>query len=44
MYFGKTVHLRPLEPEDLDNIMKNWNNLEMRQYLAHAISMSQMGI
>jgi RimJ/RimL family protein N-acetyltransferase len=41
MYFGKRVHLRPIEPEDLDNIMKHWNNLEMRQYLAHAIPMSR---
>ena len=41
MYFGKLVHLRRIEPEDIDVIMKNWNNLEMRQYVAHAVAMSR---
>jgi RimJ/RimL family protein N-acetyltransferase len=41
MYFGKLVHLRRIEPEDLEDVMKNWNNLEMRQYLADAIPMSR---
>ena len=41
MYFGKRVHLRRIEPEDLDDVMKNWNNLEIRQFLAHAIPMSR---
>ncbi|MFW9944215.1 MAG: GNAT family N-acetyltransferase [Candidatus Sifarchaeia archaeon] len=41
MYFGKQVHLRRIEPDDLDNVMKNWNNLEMRQYLGHALPFSR---
>ncbi len=41
MYFGKQVHLRRIEPDDLDNVMKSWNNLEMRQYLGHALPFSR---
>jgi RimJ/RimL family protein N-acetyltransferase len=41
MYFGKLVRLRPIEPEDLDSIMKHWNNLEMRQWVAHALPISR---
>ncbi|MHA1948902.1 MAG: GNAT family N-acetyltransferase [Candidatus Thorarchaeota archaeon] len=33
MYFGEKVKLRALEMEDLDIIMKHFNNLELRQYL-----------
>jgi diamine N-acetyltransferase len=41
MYFGEKVHLRALELEDLDAILDNWNNLEMRQFLATAWPMSK---
>jgi RimJ/RimL family protein N-acetyltransferase len=41
MYFGEKVHLRALELEDLDIILENWNNLEMRQFLATAWPMSK---
>jgi RimJ/RimL family protein N-acetyltransferase len=41
MFYGKKVQLRPVEPEDLDNIMEYWNNLEVMQYLAHAIPVSR---
>lgn len=41
MYYGEKVHLRALELEDLDGVMENWNNLEMRQFLATAWPMSK---
>jgi RimJ/RimL family protein N-acetyltransferase len=41
MYYGEKVRLRALEMEDLDDIMKHWNNLEMRQYLNSQIPMSR---
>ncbi|MHA2602435.1 MAG: GNAT family N-acetyltransferase [Candidatus Thorarchaeota archaeon SMTZ1-83] len=41
MYYGEKVKLRALEMSDLDNIMKGWNNFEMRRFLAHAMPMSQ---
>ncbi len=41
MYYGEKVHLRALELEDLDEVMENWNNLEMRQFLATAWPMSR---
>ena len=41
MYYGEKVQLRALEMEDLDDIMKHWNNLEMRQYLNSQIPMSR---
>jgi len=41
MYHGELVKLRALEMEDLDDILKYWNNLEMRQFLATAWPMSR---
>jgi diamine N-acetyltransferase len=41
MYYGEKVNLRALELEDLDTIMENWNNLEMRRFLATAWPMSR---
>jgi RimJ/RimL family protein N-acetyltransferase len=41
MYYGEKVRLRALEMEDLDNIMKHWNNFELRQYLGTQIPMSR---
>jgi diamine N-acetyltransferase len=41
MYYGEKVNLRALEMEDLDSIMENWNNLEMRRFLATAWPMSR---
>ena len=41
MYYGEMVKLRALEMEDLDLILKNWNNLELRQFLATAWPMSK---
>jgi RimJ/RimL family protein N-acetyltransferase len=41
MYYGEKVKLRALEMEDLDVILKYWNNLELRQYLSSQIPMSR---
>ena len=41
MYYGELVCLRALEVEDLDIILKYWNNLEIRQYLNNQIPMSR---
>ncbi|TFG96364.1 N-acetyltransferase [Candidatus Thorarchaeota archaeon] len=41
MYHGELVKLRALEMEDLDIILKHFNNLELRQYLATAWPMSR---
>lgn len=41
MYYGEMVRLRALEMEDLDLILKYWNNLELRQFLATAWPMSR---
>jgi diamine N-acetyltransferase len=41
MYYGEKVNLRALEIEDLDSIMENWNNLEMRRFLATVWPMSR---
>ena len=41
MYYGEKVRLRALEMEDLDDILKHWNNLEIRQYLHNQIPMSK---
>ncbi|MFW9962446.1 MAG: GNAT family N-acetyltransferase [Candidatus Sifarchaeia archaeon] len=41
MYYGEKVTLRALEIEDLDDIMKYWNNLELRQYLNSQTPMSR---
>ena len=41
MYYGERVRLRALELEDLDVVMENWNNLEMRRFLATAWPMSK---
>ena len=41
MYYGERVKLRALEMEDLDIIMKHFNNLELRQYLNSQIPMSR---
>ncbi|MHA2058292.1 MAG: GNAT family N-acetyltransferase [Candidatus Thorarchaeota archaeon] len=41
MYYGEKVRLRALELDDLDDIMKHWNNLELRQYLNSQTPMSR---
>ncbi len=41
MYLGEKVNLRALELDDLDIIMKHWNNLELRQYLNSQTPMSR---
>ena len=41
MYYGDLVRLRALEIDDLDIILKHWNNFEMRQFLAVALPMSK---
>ena len=41
MYYGELVKLRALEMEDLDTILKFFNTLELRQYLATAWPMSR---
>lgn len=41
MYLGEKVNLRALELDDLDIVMKHWNNLELRQYLNSQIPMSR---
>jgi RimJ/RimL family protein N-acetyltransferase len=41
MYYGELVHLRALEMDDLEIILKYWNNLEIRQYLSNQIPMSR---
>jgi RimJ/RimL family protein N-acetyltransferase len=41
MYYGEKVKLRALEMDDLDIILKHWNNLELRQYLNSQIPMSR---
>ncbi|MFW9846154.1 MAG: GNAT family N-acetyltransferase [Candidatus Thorarchaeota archaeon] len=41
MYFGEKVKLRALEMSDLDDIMKHWNNYELRRFLAHVMPMSE---
>jgi len=41
MYSGEKIRLRALEMEDLDDILKDWNNLELRQYLTNQIPMSR---
>jgi RimJ/RimL family protein N-acetyltransferase len=41
MYYGEKVRLRALELEDLDAIMRHWNNLELRQYLHSQTPMSR---
>jgi RimJ/RimL family protein N-acetyltransferase len=41
MYYGEKVRLRALEMDDLDDILKHWNNLELRQYLDNQIPMSK---
>ena len=41
MYYGELVKLRALEMEDLDIILKYFNTLELRQYLATAWPMSK---
>lgn len=33
MFEGKKVRLRALEMSDLDDIMKNWNNINLRKFL-----------
>jgi RimJ/RimL family protein N-acetyltransferase len=35
MLKGKNVTLRGFELSDIDEIMKHWNDLELRQFLAH---------
>ena len=41
MYYGEFVKLRALEVEDFDIILKFFNTLELRQYLATAWPMSR---
>ena len=41
MYYGEKVRLRALDVDDLDDIMKHWNNLELRQYLGSQTPMSR---
>jgi RimJ/RimL family protein N-acetyltransferase len=41
MYYGELVKLRALEMDDLDTILKYFNTLELRQYLATAWPMSK---
>jgi len=41
MYYGELVRLRALEMSDLANIMKGWNNFEMRRFLANTIPYSE---
>jgi RimJ/RimL family protein N-acetyltransferase len=41
MYYGEKVCLRALEMDDLDKILKFWNNLELRQYLSNQVPMSR---
>jgi RimJ/RimL family protein N-acetyltransferase len=41
MYYGKKVILRGLELSDLDSIMKNWNNLELRRTLSNQLPHSK---
>jgi RimJ/RimL family protein N-acetyltransferase len=41
MYYGEKVKLRALEMDDLDIILKHFNNLELRQYLNSQIPMSR---
>ena len=41
MYYGELVKLRAPEMEDLDIILKYFNNLELRQFLATAWPMSR---
>jgi RimJ/RimL family protein N-acetyltransferase len=41
MYYGEKVKLRALEMDDLDIILKHFNNLEIRQYLNSQIPMSR---
>lgn len=41
MYYGEKVKLRALEMSDLDDIMKGWNNYEMRRFLLNQMPMSR---
>jgi RimJ/RimL family protein N-acetyltransferase len=41
MYYGKKVKLRGLELSDVDNIMKYWNDFEMRENLYSQIPYSR---
>ncbi len=41
MYFGKLVHLRALEMDDLDVLMKYINNIETRRYLGSLLPNSR---
>jgi RimJ/RimL family protein N-acetyltransferase len=41
MYFGEKVKLRAPEMDDLDDVMKHWNTLEMRRFLGNAIPASR---
>jgi len=41
MYSGQMIRLRALEMTDLANIMKGWNNFEMRRFLGPMLPMSE---
>lgn len=41
MYHGEKVRLRALELDDLDIILKYWNQVEIRRYLGSMIPMSR---
>ncbi|MGY5872147.1 MAG: GNAT family N-acetyltransferase [Candidatus Thorarchaeota archaeon] len=42
MYYGEKIKLRSLEMDDLDNIIRHWNNPEMRQFLTIQLPASRM--
>ena len=42
MFYGEKVKLRPLEESDLDNILKHWNDWEIRRTLLLPIPMSRV--
>ena len=41
MHYGEKVCLRALESDDLDIILKYWNNVEIRRYLGSLLPMSR---
>lgn len=41
MYYGERTILRGLEISDVDDIMENWNNVELRQFLLAAVPHSR---
>ena len=41
MYYGEKTILRGLEISDVDDIMENWNDVELRQFLLSAVPHSR---